>query len=150
MPEIFFVFLLSGFIMGAVYDFFRFLRLLCVSKVFVFFADFIYFVIFSFSFFIPLLAYNNGSVRVMYFTVYLLGFIVYLASVFRLTAALQRKIAFFIRNSVKKALKSFKKVLQFIKRVYYNEFVKHLTFTKKLKVGKKAGNKNENASSEIS
>lgn len=143
MPEIFAVFFLSGIIIGIVYDLLSFLRFVFRGRVLVFILDFLFFVVFSFAFFIPLLAYNNGSVRVMYFTVYSAGFLLYLASVYRLTLGFKRQTADFLRGLFKKALKSFKKVLQFIKRLYYNKFVKHLTFTKKLK----AGSKNESASS---
>ena len=143
MPEIFAVFFISGIIIGIVYDLLSFLRFAFRGRAVVFILDFLFFVVFSFAFFIPLLAYNNGSVRAMYFTVYLAGLLLYLGSVYRLTLGFKRKAADFLRKLFKNVLKIFKKVLQFIKRVYYNKFVKHLTFTKKLK----AGSKNESASS---
>lgn len=139
-------FLLVGFVSGIVYDLFRFFRLVFANKVITFILDFLFFVLFSILFFILLLGYNNGSVRVLYFTSFILGFLVYVFTVFRITKSFQSKTAGFIRLVIKKSFKSFKKVLQFIKRVYYNTFVKHNPFTRKKL---KAGSKNESASSEF-
>lgn len=141
-------FLLAGFFMGIIYDLFRFFRFLFPNKFAVFIFDFSFFVVYALFFFILLLGYNNGSVRVLYFTAYFAGLLVYVFTVFRLTRRFQSGIAAFLRNIIKKFVKSFKKVLQFIKRVYYNVIMlskKPLRKKRKSK-GSKAGRKHEKVS----
>lgn len=146
VPEAILQFFLVGFAAGVIYDFFRFFRLAFANKAVTFILDFLFFIFFSIVFFILLLGYNNGSVRALYFTPYIFGFLVYVLTVFRITKPFQSKIAVFLRTFVKKTVKTFKKVLQFVKHVYYNIFVKHNPFTRKKS---KAGSKNESISSEF-
>jgi len=110
-------FFVSGVIFGAVYDFFRFFRLLFNNKTVTFILDFTYFIIISVLFFIALLGYNNGMVRSYYVVLAVLGFLLYIFTVFRLTEKAERRISSIIR-------KTFKKILQFVKRLYYNLFNK--------------------------
>lgn len=116
-------FLICGFLMGTVYDFFRFLRFVFVKKAAVFLLDFLFFVFYSAVFFILLLGYNNGTVRALYFTAYFLGTVLYVLTVFRLTKRLQCSVAGIIRKIIKKFFNCIKKLLQFIKRLYYNVVV---------------------------
>ncbi len=77
--------------------------------------------LYNISYNIPfLLSYNNGLVRVFYFTAMLLGYLVYILTLYRVTVYIFRPIANGLRFVIKKSLKSFKKVLQSIKKVYYN------------------------------
>ncbi len=108
-------FFVSGVIYGAVYDFFRFFRLLFNNKAVTFILDFIYFIFISVLFFIALLGYNNGMVRSYYVVLAVLGFLLYIFTAFRLTEKAERRISSIIR-------KTFKKILQFVKRLYYNLF----------------------------
>ena len=86
-------FLICGFLMGIIYDFFRFLRFLFPNKFAAFLFDFSFFAVYALFFFILLLSYNNGSVRALYFTAYFLGLLVYVFTVFRLTRRFQSSIA---------------------------------------------------------
>lgn len=132
------VFLFLGLFIGAVYDFFRFFRLVFKNKAAVFLLDFLFFFIISPILFIFLLSYNNGQVMVYYFTASLFGFLVYILTVYRITGYIFRPVAALFRNIVKKILKSFKKGLQCIKKVYYN-MLRHSTL--RLKQSKKSGRK---------
>lgn len=138
-------FLICGFLMGFVYDFFRFMRFVFVKKAAVFLFDFLFFVIYSAVFFILLLGYNNGTVRALYFTAYFLGTVIYVFTLFRLTKRLQCSVAGLIRKIIKKIINCIKKLLQFVKRLYYNVVVlskKPLLKRRKSKT-KKSGAKNE-------
>lgn len=132
-------FFVSGVIFGAVYDFFRFFRLLFKNKILCFILDFVYMIIISFLFFINLLGYNNGMVRYYFVVLIVLGFLLYIFTVFRLTEKLEKPVALIIR-------KSFKKLLQFVKKVYYNLFSKYKK-TKKHK--KKKVQTNESIVAEV-
>lgn len=111
-------FFVSGVIFGAIYDFFRFFRLLFKNKISCLILDFIYMIIISLLFFINLLGFNNGMVRYYFIVLSAVGFLFYIFTVFRLTEKIEKSVSLIIR-------KSFKKVLQFIKKVYYNLFSKH-------------------------
>lgn len=143
-PEIFIAFIILGASFGALYDVFRFLRFVFSSKYSVFIIDFLFFIIVSIIFFIFLLGYNYGQVRGYYFTLTLLGFLFYIFTVFRLTYRGERVIADFLRKIMQKCFKSLKKVLQFIRRVYYNSIMlRH----KPLRKNEKDGNSDESTSS---
>lgn len=102
VPEIVLQFFIAGFLMGTVYDISRFFRCLFPNKIAVFIFDFLFFAVFSLVFFTVLLAFNNGSVRAIYFTAYFAGLLIYVFTVFRLTKTLSVKTAAFIRSSLKK------------------------------------------------
>lgn len=143
-----FQFLVCGFLMGIIYDFFRFLRFVFRNKAAVFLLDFFFFVLYSLLFFILLLGYNNGTVRAIYFTAYFLGLVIYILTVFRLTARFQSTIAGFIRKILKKIGSFIKKLLQLLKQLYYNVVVLSKMPLRKFKGAckgkkKKSGGKNE-------
>lgn len=143
-----FQFLVCGFLMGIIYDFFRFLRFVFRNKAAVFLLDFFFFVLYSLLFFILLLGYNNGTVRAIYFTAYFLGLVIYILTVFRLTARFQSTIAGFIRKILKKIGSFIKKLLQLPKLLYYNVVVLSKMPLRKFKGAykgkkKKSGGKNE-------
>ena len=87
-----------------------------------------------------LLAFNNGTVRAIYFTAYFTGLLIYIFTVFRLTKTPSVKTAALIRSLLKKEFKFFKKVLQSLKKVYYNVF---MLSKKPLRKKSKAGSENE-------
>lgn len=145
MPEVIAAFFILGFFCGAFYDMCRFLRLVFSSRLAVFIVDFIYFVVISFAFFIFLLGYNNGQVRAYYFTLALFGWLIYIFTLYKLTIGAERRIALFLRKILRKYFKKLKKVLHFIKRVYYNNIMLRL---KPLRKKKKVGNENERTFSE--
>ena len=120
MPDYAAWFLICGFLTGIIYDFFRFLRFVFKNKAASFLLDFLFFVIYALVFFILLLSFNNGSVRALYFTAYFCGLLLYVFSLFRLTGRLQRAAAAFIRKIIKKFVNCIKKLLQLLKRLYYN------------------------------
>lgn len=129
------VFLFCGFMSGAVYDSVRFFGFLLSAKAAVFFFDFLFFAAYSVLFFVLLLGYNNGIMRAMYAAAYFGGFIVFLLLISRKTIAFRKKAALGLKSFVKKQKQSFKKVLQFMHKLYYNKFVLH----NKLKSGDKNG-----------
>ena len=145
MPNEFVVFVLLGLSFGILYDVFRFFRLIFKSVKIQFVIDFLYFVVISITYFIFLLSYNNGQVRVYYFTLSLVGFLIYMLTVFRLTQKGEKFIALHIRNLVRKVIKSLKKVLQFVRNVYYNKIMLRL---KPLRKNNKVGNIDESIFSE--
>lgn len=120
MTENLSVFFIAGILFGAVYDVLRFFRLIFPGKRAAFVFDLLFFMIISPAMFLLLLSYNNGQVRAFYFTAAVLGFVIYILTLYRITGIIERGIASFIRKIMKKCLKSFKKVLQKIKKVYYN------------------------------
>ena len=146
------VFLFLGFAVGAIYDIFRFFRLVFKKKWVEFLMDFLFFFTISPIIFLFLLSYNNGQVRVFYFTAVLLGFLIYILTLYRVTGYIFRPIANVFRYIVKKVSKSLKKVLQSIKKVYYN-MLRHspLRFKHSKKLGKKknSGGINEEDFSEF-
>ncbi len=152
MNEAVVVFLFLGFGIGAVYDAFRFFRLIFKKKWEEFIIDFLFFFTISPIIFLFLLSYNNGLVRVFYFTAMLLGYLVYILTLYRVTVYIFRPIANGLRFVIKKSLKSFKKVLQSIKKVYYNMLRNiPLRFKRNKKLGKKknSGGLNEEDFSEF-
>lgn len=152
MNEAVVVFLFLGFGIGAIYDIFRFFRLLFKKKWVEFFLDFLFFFTISPIIFLFLLSYNNGLVRAFYFTAVLIGFLVYILTLYRVTVYIFRPIANVFRFIVKKSLKSLKKVLQSIRKVYYN-MLRHspLRFknNQKLRKKKNSGGLNEEDFSEF-
>lgn len=152
MNNIIVVFVFLGLFIGAIYDVFRFFRLIFKNKKAVFLLDFLFFFIISPIIFIFLLSYNNGQVRVYYFTAILFGFLIYILTLYRITVYLFRPIASLFRKIVKKILKSLKKGLQCIRKVYYN-MLRHipLRFKSKKSAGKKknSGDINEEDFSEF-
>ncbi len=144
MTEELTVFFLLGIFFGFIYDFFRFFRLLFSNKRTDFILDFLFFFLISPIFFIFLLSYNNGQVRGLYFTATFLGYMLYIITVFRLTGIIVKPVLSYFRRFMKKRLKNLKKVLQSVKKLYYNISVlssKPLRFLKRKK--KKAGGIND-------
>lgn len=152
MNDTIIVFLFLGLLIGVIYDIFRFFRLVFKNKTAVFLLDFLFFFIISPIIFIFLLSYNNGIVRVYYFTAILLGYLIYILTLYRITGYIFRPIASLFRNIVKKILKSLKKGLQCVKKVYYN-MLRHSTLrfksNKKGRKKKKSGDINEEDFSEF-
>lgn len=152
MNEAIAVFILLGFLIGIIYDFFRFFRLVFKNKRAVFLLDFLFFIVISPIIFIFLLSYNNGQVRAFYFTAILFGYLVYILTFYRLTGFVFRPIALFFQKILKKALKSLKKGLQYIKKLYYN-MLSHsplrIKTVKKDAEKKKSGDINEEDFSEF-
>ncbi len=127
-----FYFFILGLALGVIYDAFRFLRLLFNNKAVSFVIDFVFCAAFALSFFILLLGFNNGIVRVLYFTPLFFGFFLYVFTIMSTHCQKQRKAARLLRISAKKFSKKLKKSLLFIWQMYYNKFVKHFAFTSKL------------------
>ena len=105
-----------------------------------FFFDFLFFVIYSLLFFVLLLGFNNGIMRAMYAAAYFGGLVIYLLLISRKTIAVRKQAAVGFKNFVKKQKQSFKKVLQFMHKLYYNKFILHNKF--------KSGDKNGKVSSQ--
>lgn len=110
MLDIIITFFVLGVIFGAVYDFFRFFRLLFKNKVLNFILDFLFCIIISVAFFIVLLGYNNGMVRAYYIILTAAGFCIYIFTVFRLTEKIQKSVFSAVRKTLKKILQLVKKM----------------------------------------
>lgn len=117
MAESLFYALIVGMGLAVLYDFFRFFRFLYNDK---FFFDFIFWIISAIVTFCYLLIFNNGEVRMIYFVLFFIGFVLVTFTLGYATKQLQKKIA----KKVKIQLKSFKKVLQNMHTVYYNKLKK--------------------------
>lgn len=139
MAESFFYALIVGMALAVLYDVFRFFRFIFNDK---FFFDFIFWIISAIVTFCYLLIFNNGEVRMVYFVLFFVGFVLVTLTLGYATKPLQKKIA----KKVKNQLKSFKKVLQNMRVVYYNKMKrKRRTAAEKKddKNGKKNKQKNE-------
>lgn len=114
---------LSGVLLGFVYDVFRFFRLLFNDK---FVLDFLYCVLSSVVVFCYLIVFSNGNIRIIYIISIFIGFVMYILTIGRLTV----KAEIFLSKKVKIWLKKLKKVLQFIYNIYYNIKVKIIGLVK--------------------
>lgn len=129
MAEQLFYAVLLGLMLGVLFDFFRFFRLLFNDK---FFFDFLFWMISAIAAFCYLLIFNSGDVRSIYFLFMLIGFLLVTFTLGYVTKPIQTRLA----KKIKNRLKSFKKVLQKIYNIYYNIWVKLRTFIKGGKNGK--------------
>ncbi|MGN1329258.1 MAG: spore cortex biosynthesis protein YabQ [Eubacterium sp.] len=141
MAEGLFYALLTGIVLGVVYDIFRFFRLTFNSN---FFLDFLFWILTAFATFSFLLVFNNGEIRAIYFLLFFVGFVFYIFTLGYVTKGVEEKFAKLVKiwlKKVKNKLKSFKKVLHFVNDVYYNIKVKVLKLFGKKTVGDKDGKK---------
>lgn len=120
MGESLFYAVFVGAALGVLYDFLRLLRLVFNDK---FFLDFLFWLVSSIIVFCYFLIFNSGALRMIYFVVILIGFLLYIFTLGYATKQLEAKLAKKLRlclKKVKKRLKSFKKVLQSKSIIYYN------------------------------
>lgn len=137
MAEGLFYALLTGVLLGAVYDVFRFFRLIFNSN---FILDFLFWILTAFAVFSFLLIFNNGEIRGIYLLLFFAGFVFYILTLGYVTKSIEVKFAKMVKirlKKVKNKLKSFKKVLHFVNDVYYNIKVKVLKPFIKKTVGDK-------------
>lgn len=137
MAEGLFYALLTGVLLGAVYDVFRFFRLIFNSN---FFLDFLFWILTAFAVFSFLLIFNNGEIRGIYLLLFFAGFVFYILTLGYATKSIEVKFTKIVKirlKKVKNKLKSFKKVLHFVNDVYYNIKVKVLKPFRKKTVGDK-------------
>lgn len=137
MAEGLFYALLTGVLLGAVYDVFRFFRLIFNSN---FILDFLFWILTAFAVFSFLLIFNNGEIRGIYLLLIFAGFVFYILTLGYVTKSIEVKFAKMVKirlKKVKNKLKSFKKVLHFVNDVYYNIKVKVLKPFRKKTVGDK-------------
>lgn len=132
MAEPLFYAVLLGLILGILFDIFRLPRLILKDK---FLFDFLFWIISGIAVFCYLLIFNNGDVRVIYLLFILLGFLLVTFTLGYVTKPIQQKLA----NKIRKSLKSFKKVLQKLRSIYYNIKAKLGSLTKKKFKGDKNG-----------
>lgn len=128
-----------GIALGVFYDVLRLFIRIFNSR---FFLDFIFWVISAFVFFSYLLVFNNGEIRAVFVVSVSCGFIFYILTAGSITAKFEDKIAKKVKiwlKKLKNRLKSFKKVLHYINKVYYNVKVKVF---KGMLVNKNEGDKN--------
>lgn len=112
--------LLTGILLGVLYDVFRFFRLTFNSN---FLLDFLFWIVTAFAVFSFLLIFNNGEIRGIYFVLIFAGFVFYILTLGYVTKNIEMKFAKKVKIQLKKMknkLKSFKKVLHFVNDIYYN------------------------------
>lgn len=117
MAEGLFYALLTGVLLGAVYDVFRFFRLIFNSN---FILDFLFWILTAFAVFSFLLIFNNGEIRGIYLLLFFAGFVFYILTLGYVTKSIEVKFAKMVKirlKKVKNKLKSFKKVLHFVNDV---------------------------------
>lgn len=88
------------------------------NKIITFFIDILLFVIYGLLFFCLLLVVNDGIIRGAYFVGCVVGFALYMLTIFRLFAPLRRRLVKLIKKSnlyITSKLKSFKKLLHLAK-----------------------------------
>ncbi len=112
--------LLTGILLGVLYDVFRFFRLTFNSN---FLLDFLFWIVTAFAVFSFLLIFNNGEIRGIYFVLIFAGFVFYILTIGYVTKNIEVKFAKKVKiwlKKMKNKLKSFKKVLHFVNDIYYN------------------------------
>lgn len=120
MGESLFYAVFVGAVLGVFYDVLRLFRLVLNDK---FFLDFLFWLVSSIIVFCYFLIFNSGALRMIYFFVILIGFLLYIFTLGYATKQLEAKLARKLRlclKKVKNRLKSFKKVLQSKRSIYYN------------------------------
>jgi len=128
--------LVTGVVLGVLYDFLRLIRLAFNSR---FFIDFLFWILSAFAVFSYLILFNSGAVRAQPLILILLGFIAYIFTLGKITVKFEKAAA----KKIKNRLKSFKKVLQLLHRVYYNIKVFILSPFKKKESREVSGEKDE-------
>lgn len=124
MGEAFFYAVLLGAALGFLYDFFRLPRLVFNDK---FFFDFLFWIISAIAVYCYYLIFNSGAIRIIYFLLIFIGFLLYTFTLGYVTKSLEIKLSKKIKKQLRKmknVSKSFKKVLQSKRKVYYNIFTR--------------------------
>lgn len=136
MGEILLYAVLTGLVLGVLYDFLRLIRLTVNSK---FFIDFLFWIIAAFAVFSYLIVFNSGAIRTGLIIAVLAAFVFYIFTIGQITLKIEKSFS----KKIKNRLKSFKKVLQLLRRVYYNK--KELLFKifRRKKSGEVSGEENE-------
>lgn len=122
MGEALFYAVLLGAALGFLYDFFRLPRLVFNDK---FFFDFLFWIISAIAVYCYYLIFNSGAIRMIYFLLIFIGFLLYTFTLGYVTKSLEIKLSKKIKKqlrNMKNVSKSFKKVLQSGRKVYYNIF----------------------------
>ena len=120
MGESLFYAVLVGAALGLFYDFLRLFRLVLNDK---FVLDFFFWLVSSIVVFCYFLIFNSGALRMINFIAVFIGFLLYIFTLGYATKQLETKLAKKLRlglKKMKKRLKSFKKVLQSKRIIYYN------------------------------
>lgn len=124
MAEQLFYAVLTGLVLGAVYDFLRFFRIVLCDK---FFFDFLFWILSALSVFCYLLIFCQGNIRTIVILFVFIGFLLYIFTLgyatLRFEKAVGKKIKIWLKK-LKNKLKIFKKVLQYPYNIYYNIKVK--------------------------
>ncbi len=112
-----------GFLLGVLFEFFMFLRLLLPrGKIITFAADFLYMVVCTFLMFIFGLCVHNGSFKFYVYAGAVIGwFICYFSS-----GAFLRKISLSFSGKIKSAFFYFKRGILFLKRKFSEKRAKNL------------------------
>ena len=120
-PDSFFYAVLTGVILGVLYDVTRFFRIVLRKS---FFPDFIFWVISAFICYIFFLAFENGNIRILLFLVIFIGFLIYIYSLGIITQRLEKwlcKLLLKMRITLKLKAKKIKKLLQSLYNILYNK-----------------------------
>lgn len=107
-------FAVLGFIFGFLADINALFVKSFSKKIIIFFIDVLLFVIYGLLFFCLLLVVNDGVIRGAFFVGCIVGFALYMLTIFRLFTPLRRRLVVLVKKSnsyISTKLKSFKKLL---------------------------------------
>lgn len=120
MAEALFYAFFVGIGLGFLYDLMRLFRLSFGASLF---FDLLFWLVTSFVSFSYLLVFNDGAIKGVLLAFIFAGFIVYIATLSKLSLPIEKAMAKKVKNrlkKVKKSLENFKKVLQLPRPLYYN------------------------------
>lgn len=117
MAEALFYAFFVGIWLGFLYDLMRLFRLSFGASLF---FDLLFWLVTSFVSFSYLLVFNDGAIKGVLLAFIFAGFIVYIATLSKLSLPIEKAMAKKVKNRLKKSLENFKKVLQLPRSLYYN------------------------------
>ncbi len=97
--ELFFIFIISGFVIGLLFDFFRILRKTIKTADFVTYVeDILFWILTGFIILYSVFKYNNGEIRIFMFLAIIIGMLLYLTLISKYLLIISTTIINFIKN----------------------------------------------------
>lgn len=130
---------LTGMLLGFLYDIMRFVRIVFKRR---FFPDFLFWIISAFCVYTYILIFNNGNIRIAFFVIILVGFLLYIYTLGYITKRFEKYIFKLLQRLkiwTKNKTKKLKKLLHSLYNIYYNKKSKKKQFYK----NKNKGDRNE-------
>ena len=123
--QLFFIFLINGFLIGLLFDFFRILRKAIKTADFItYFEDALFWILTGFIILYSIFTYNNGEIRLFMFLAVILGVLIYLMFISKMIL----NISLSIINVIKKIFSivfniikiPFQFLMKWIKKLFLN------------------------------